>query len=173
MPSYKSTEANATDETDAPNHVEFINIAKDDAISWPIPTHRMYPSTVNTRMESTIIPFVYKSTEVNKTLMDVLNDQLGLLKGALVQKHALHYFSRSELFLHNCLSGLQVLLPGADTWKYVKLIPGHAICNLRDAIAIFSAGILHLNLHRVVPPLKKQVAYDHWSLIFFTCPGNK
>ncbi|THH21407.1 hypothetical protein EW146_g128 [Bondarzewia mesenterica] len=198
---YKSAGTNATDETGAPDRVEFINIAKDDAISWPTPTHRTYPSTVNARMESTIIPFVRKSMEVNNTVMAVLNDRLGLPKGALAQKHALHDFSGSEArcikssknmemsedkatlgahtdfgslsFLHNRLGGLQVLPPGADTWKYVKPIPGHAICNIGDAMAVFSAGILRSNLHRVVPPPKKQAAYDRWSLVFFTRPGNE
>lgn len=51
-------------------------------------------------------------------------------------------------------------------------IPGHAICNLGDAMAIFSGGILRSNLHRVVPPPKSQSGYDRWSLVFFTRPGN-
>ncbi len=74
--------------------------------------------------------------------------------------------SAQQAFLHNRLGGLQVLLPGTDEWKYVKVriqftsprhvglpfqpIPGHAICNIGDAMAIFSAGILRSNLHRVV-----------------------
>ena len=77
-------------------------------------------------------------------------------------------------FLHNRFGGLQVLPPGADDWKYVKVgqwfhsiqlpaawsswslvllfqpVPGHAICNLGDAMATFSAGVLRSNLHRVV-----------------------
>ncbi|THH18274.1 hypothetical protein EW146_g2677 [Bondarzewia mesenterica] len=177
MPSYKSAEANATDETGATDHVEFINIAKDDAISWPIPTHHMYPSTVSARMESTIILFVHKSIEVNKILMDMLNDRLGLPKGALMQKHALHDFSRSEARCIKSSKNIEMSEDKATLGAHTDFgslpISGHAICNLGDAIAVFSAEILRSNLHRVVPPPKKQAAYDHWSLVFFTCPGNK
>jgi isopenicillin N synthase-like dioxygenase len=75
-------------------------------------------------------------------------------------------YAGRQSFLHNRLGGLQVLPPGTDEWKYVKVgrcpcsnrvlglpfqpMPGHAICNLGDAMAIFSAGILRSNLHRVV-----------------------
>lgn len=57
--------------------------------------------------------------------------------------------------------------PGSDIWHYIRVcddfakricfltcvaqpIPGHAICNLGDAMSIFSGGILRSNLHRVV-----------------------
>ncbi|ETW77509.1 hypothetical protein HETIRDRAFT_436331 [Heterobasidion irregulare TC 32-1] len=197
---YKYAGANATDETGALDRVEFINVSKDDAISWPTPTHRTYPSTVNARMPSTIIPFVRKSLEVTNTILDVLNDRLGLPKGAIAKRHSLMEHSGGEArcikspknlemsadkatlgahtdfgslsFLHNRLGGLQVFPPGADGWKYVTPIPGHAICNLGDAMAIFSGGILRSNLHRVVPPPKQQAAYDRWSLVFFTRPGE-
>ena len=33
---------------------------------------------------------------------------------------------------------------------YEQPIPGHAICNIGDAMTIFSGGILRSNLHRVV-----------------------
>lgn len=47
-------------------------------------------------MESTIVPFVRKSLEVNQTLMDVFNDRLGLPKETLASKHTLEEFSGSE-----------------------------------------------------------------------------
>ncbi|TBU22663.1 Clavaminate synthase-like protein [Dichomitus squalens] len=198
---YKAAGANATDENGALDTVEFINVAKDDALAWPGKVHREYPSTVNARMESTIKPFVQKSLEVNYTLLDVLNDRLGLPKGTLAKQHPLEEPSGSEArciknppkpggiteeqaaigahtdfgslsFLHNRLGGLQVLVPGTDDWQYVKPIPGHAICNLGDAMTIFSGGILRSNLHRVVPPPKEQGKYERWSLVFFTRPGN-
>ena len=58
--------------------------------------------------------------------------------------------------------------PGSQEWLYVKVgishdsrsgvptehrtqpIPGYAICNVGDALAIFSGGILRSNLHRVM-----------------------
>lgn len=59
-------------------------------------THRTYPSTVNARMKSTVIPFVRKSRDVNLTLIGILNDQLGLPKGTLESKHAIDLHSGSE-----------------------------------------------------------------------------
>lgn len=76
-------------------------------------------------------------------------------------------------FLHNQLGGLQVLPPGSERWQYVRPMSGHAICNVGDALTIFSGGLLHSNMHRVVPPPGVQAAYDRWSLVFFTRPGNE
>ncbi|KAI0751908.1 Clavaminate synthase-like protein [Daedaleopsis nitida] len=198
---YKAAGANATDENGSLDTVEFINVSKDDALAWPEKVHREYPPTVNARMESTIKPFVQKSLAVNYTLLEVLNDRLGLPKGALARCHPLEEPSGSESrcikkppkpegiseaqaaigahtdfgslsFLHNGLGGLQVMVPGTNEWQYVRPIPGHAVCNLGDAMTIFSGGILRSNLHRVVPPPKEQGKYERWSLVFFTRPGN-
>ena len=94
--SYKYMGANITDERGTPDINEVINISKDDVISWPTPTHRTYPSTVNARMKSTIIPFVRKSLDVTNTLLDVLNDRLGLPKGAIAKRHSLMEYSGCE-----------------------------------------------------------------------------
>ncbi|TFY72151.1 hypothetical protein EVG20_g849 [Dentipellis fragilis] len=197
---YKYAGANAIDETGTKDAVEFINVSKDDALAWPESAHRTYPSTVNARMESTITPFVEKSLEVNNTLLRVLSERLGLPDGAIGARHLREKYSGSETrviksppqpeispdkatlgahtdfgsfsFLHNRLGGLQVLPPGSDGWKYVKPIPGHAICNIGDAMAIFSGGILRSNLHRVVAPPKAQKAFTRWSLVFFTRPND-
>ncbi|KII87176.1 hypothetical protein PLICRDRAFT_30612 [Plicaturopsis crispa FD-325 SS-3] len=198
---YKAAGANATDETGAKDTVEFINIAKDDALAYPTVARRTYPSTVNARMASTITPFVRKSLAVNETLLNVFNARLGLPPGALAARHSLEEHSGSEArciknpprpggiseekaaigahtdfgslsFLHNRLGGLQVLVPGTESWQYIKPIPGHAVCNLGDAMALFSGGILRSNLHRVVPPPGEQGHFERWSLVFFTRPGN-
>lgn len=34
--------------------------------------------------------------------------------------------------------------------QYLQPMPGYAICNLGDAMTIFSGGLLKSNLHRVV-----------------------
>ncbi|KAF8990930.1 Clavaminate synthase-like protein [Cyathus striatus] len=199
---YKKAGANAVDATGTLDTVEFINVSKDDALAWPSQAHRPYPPTVNNRMDSTIKPFVQKSLEVNNTILDVLNDKLGLPSGSLLKLHPPDEYSGSEArviknppnpnpnsgdvkqaigshtdfgslsFLHNRLGGLQVLVPGAESWQYVRPIPGHAICNVGDALSIFSGGILRSNLHRVVPPPKAQGYHERWSLVFFTRPGN-
>lgn len=93
---YKASGANAVDSTGRLDTVEFINIAKDDALAWPKQARRAYPSTVNSRMQSTVTPFVRKSLEVNNTLLDVLNDRLGLPAGMLLAKHPAEEFSGSE-----------------------------------------------------------------------------
>ena len=93
---YKAAGANATDEYGNLDLVEFINVAKDDALSWPKRTHRAYPPTVNERMESTIAPFVRKSVGVNNTLLAVFNQKLGLPEGALAKRHTLEEHSGSE-----------------------------------------------------------------------------
>lgn len=49
-------------------------------------------------------------------------------------------------------------------------LSGHAICNIGDALSVFSGGILQSNTHRVVPPPGTQGEYERWS--FFTRPGN-
>ncbi|EJD06909.1 Clavaminate synthase-like protein [Fomitiporia mediterranea MF3/22] len=75
-------------------------------------------------------------------------------------------------FLHNRLGGLQVLPPGNPDWHYILPIPGHAICNIGDALALLSGGILRSNMHRVVPPPGEQCRYARWSAVFFSRPAS-
>lgn len=93
---YKAAGANATDETGKPDMVEFINVAKDDALAWPKVARRSYPSATEARMASTIVPFIKKSLAVNNTLMEVFNEKLGLPEGTLAERHDLKEFSGSE-----------------------------------------------------------------------------
>ncbi|KAF4586406.1 hypothetical protein EYR38_010682 [Pleurotus pulmonarius] len=51
-------------------------------------------------------------------------------------------------------------------------LPGHVICNVGDALNLFSGGILMSSIHRVLPPPLAQSHHDRWSLVFFTRPGN-
>ncbi|KAJ3552763.1 hypothetical protein NM688_g3981 [Phlebia brevispora] len=198
---YKAAGASAVDEQGTLDTVELINVAKDDALAWPNKVHRDYPSTVNARMENTIKPFVQKSVEVNGLIIDILNDKLSLPKGTLASKHRLLESSGSEAraiknpprpggvddaktalgahtdfgslaFLHNRLGGLQVMPPGSHSWYYVKPLPGHAICNIGDALAVFSGGILRSNVHRIVTAPKEQAKYERWSTAFFTRPAD-
>ncbi|KZT27608.1 Clavaminate synthase-like protein [Neolentinus lepideus HHB14362 ss-1] len=187
---YKALGAMATDEHGTLDAVEFLNIAKDDVLSWPDPTHRTYPSTVEDKMESTIIPFVRKSLEINNLVLQTFNSKLGLPENTLLNLHSLKEPSGSEA---RCIKsppksrwlseqktaigahtdfGSLVLPPGSDQWYYIKPIPGLAVCNVGDALAIFSGGVLRSNLHRVVPPPGIQSALERWSLVFFTRPGN-
>ncbi|KAK0218517.1 hypothetical protein EDD85DRAFT_924174 [Armillaria nabsnona] len=163
---YKAVGSSAVDASGQQDTIEYINVSKDDALAYPNVIHCTYPSTVNERMESTIAPFATKSVQVNDTILEILNDKLGLQKGTLMNLHP------KDDFLHNRLGGLQVLPPGYKEWQYVKPTPGHAICNIGDALSLFSGGILRSNLHRVLPPPGPQSHLDRWSLVFFTRPGN-
>lgn len=96
MGRYKALGASAVDETGARDHAEYLNVAQDDALSYPIPARRAYPGPVNAHMKSTIIPFVRKSAEINLTLLGVLNDRLGLPEGTLANKHLIDRPSGSE-----------------------------------------------------------------------------
>jgi isopenicillin N synthase-like dioxygenase len=93
---YKFAGANATDASGALDSVEFINVSKDDALAFPAAVHRRYPPTVEERMDSAVRPFVRKSMEVNQTLMDILNDRLGLPQGCLAKLHTPEEHSGSE-----------------------------------------------------------------------------
>jgi len=193
---FKAPGACVVDASGRVDTATFLNVAKDDALAWPVQARRSYPSTVNARMASTIAPFVEKSLAVNNTLLNAFDEKLGLPKGTLLKKHPREEYSGSETrvlfspptldrqvigahtdfgslsFLHNRLGGLQVLVPGSETWQYVKPLPNHAICNLGDAMVIFSGGILKSNIHRVVNPPGAQGSLYRYSLVYFTRPGD-
>ncbi|KAG2022360.1 thymine dioxygenase [Coprinopsis cinerea AmutBmut pab1-1] len=195
---YKAAGANAVDATGEPDLVEFLNVSKDDVLAWPRPGKRSYPKPATDRTDSTIIPFFRKCMEVNAVLLGVFEEKLGLPSGTLARRHLDDEPSGSEAritctpptkdtecvaigghtdfgsltVLFNRLGGLQVLPPGSDHWQYVKPLAGHAICNVGDALTIFSGGILRSNLHRVLPPPGSQANSQRWSLAYFTRPGN-
>ncbi|KAI0686228.1 Clavaminate synthase-like protein [Earliella scabrosa] len=193
---YKAPGVQAIDENGTRDTIEFINVSRDDALAWPQVVHRTYPSAVSAHMASTIRPFVEKAQSVNGTLLAVFNERLGLPRGALAGLHRegdhssslarcirapphapdeklfipAHTDYGTLTFLHNRTGGLQVLPPGATEWHYVKPMPGYAICNVGDALNIFSGGILRSSIHRVVPPPGPQAAFERWTVAFFTRP---
>jgi len=147
--SYKAKGASAVDAEGNPDTVEWMNVSKDDALSYPKPARRTYPHTVNARMKSTITPFVQKSVDINDTILAIFNEKLGLPEGALDKLHTgsgefsgcetrvirnpaaglaadrmaigAHTDFGSLSFLHNRLGGLQVLPPGVEEWQHVKV----------------------------------------------------
>ncbi|KAF8890194.1 hypothetical protein BD779DRAFT_1671529 [Infundibulicybe gibba] len=202
---YKATGANVMDATGQRDTHELINIAKDDALAWPRVARRTYPAPVHHAMARVVAPFVQKSIAVTSTLINVLNNQLGLPSGTLARMHPVDARSGSEVrcirafpappsscggdagvklsngahtdfgslsFLHNRLGGLQVLVPGAEAWQYVRPIPGHAVCNIGDSLKILSGGILRSNLHRVAPPPGAQAHLERFSLVYFARPAD-
>ncbi|KAI5981657.1 hypothetical protein EDC04DRAFT_2885491 [Pisolithus marmoratus] len=198
---YKKIGGNAVDTSGLPDMVEFLNIAKDDVLAFPDVVHRTYPPMVTPAISSVVRPFVCKSLEVNNTILRIFTQRLGLPEGTLEELHTRNLPSGSEArvtrsppmpgkdtadrpaigahtdfgslaFLHNILGGLQVLLPGERQWRYVKPICGHAICNIGDALTVYSGGILKSSVHRVVPPPGAQGEHERWSLVFHTRPNN-
>ncbi|GAA5821170.1 hypothetical protein JCM10212_002574 [Sporobolomyces blumeae] len=67
--------------------------------------------------------------------------------------------------------GLQVLPPGTDKWQHIRPLPGHAVCNVGDTLAIYSGNIFKSNIHRVIPPPPPQDTFPRWSLVNFLRPG--
>ncbi|KAH9912913.1 uncharacterized protein BXZ73DRAFT_107149 [Epithele typhae] len=116
---------------------EFVNISKDDTHAWPAVARRTYPSAVNARMDSTITP-----------------------SGPLASLHKVEEFRappypgpQETTFLTAPTDfGSLVFPPRSDQWFCVKPLPGHATCNIGDALNIVSGGILRSNIHRVVKP---------------------
>jgi isopenicillin N synthase-like dioxygenase len=187
-------------DNNAPDLVEYISVAKDDALEYPQEVYRSYPSVIREHMTTAVAPFTRKMFPVATGLLQALNDRLGLPKTTISDMHEFeehsstesrvlragknpilkadestvgaHYDFSSLTILHHLSGGLQVLEPQSQTWKYIKPLPGHAICNLGYAMTILSGGILKAGLHRVVAPPGQQALHDRWALIFFLRPGN-
>ncbi|TFK96053.1 Clavaminate synthase-like protein [Pterulicium gracile] len=201
---YKAKGAYVTDSAGNVDNVEFFNVAIDDALSFPHVTHKRYPPVVNGRMEPTVRPFVIKTSEICKTLLEAFEGRLGLPDSSLCRLHFANETSSGEArctysvvrppldshsqnrvsllahtdfgsltVLHNHrVGGLQVLLPGSDEWKYIQPLPGHLICNIGDALSIFSGGILQSSLHRVVSPPGEQLTCERISVAMFLRPSR-
>ncbi|KAI6038494.1 hypothetical protein EDC04DRAFT_2868313 [Pisolithus marmoratus] len=170
----------------APDMTEFLNIAKDDVLAFPQVVHRTYPPMVTAAIPSILglpegtleelharglpsgsEPRIIRSPPMpgkdtaNRPVIGAHTDFGSLVRDLLTLR-----------FCTTFLGGLQVLLPGETQWRYVKPIPGHAICDIGDALAVFSGGILKSSIHRVVPPPGAQGEHERWSLVFFTRPNN-
>ncbi|KAF9002938.1 hypothetical protein BDQ17DRAFT_1305887 [Cyathus striatus] len=195
---YKALGTNVVDPSGTRDKSEFINISKDDAIVWPKQIHRSYPEPVDKKMDIVVRPFIQKSHHVATTILDVFNGKLGMKSGTLLSLHQLENISGDEAriikvpanipsnakalgehtdfgslsCLHNKLGGLQVLDPETNSWKYVKPLPGHVICNIGDALFILSGGILRSALHKVIAPPGVQSMYERWSLVYFSRPDD-
>ncbi|EMD39822.1 hypothetical protein CERSUDRAFT_92312 [Gelatoporia subvermispora B] len=198
---YKSPGANTIDDKGTGDLNEYIVIMKDDILAWPNVMHRAYPEPANAHMEGAIRPFSRKAIEVNLTVLNVLNEKLALPDGTLAGLHRPEVRSQDAVkfvnvqplfrtvsedtvlvpghtdygsltFLHNRLGGLQIQMPGSEGWLYVKPIPGHAVYNIGDAMAIMTAGLLRSCIHRVVLPPGEQSRYERQSLVYFTRPED-
>ncbi|TFK83382.1 Clavaminate synthase-like protein [Polyporus arcularius HHB13444] len=195
---YKSVGTNVIDEKGTRDTTEAMDVAQDDVLAYPEAVHHTYPVTVRENMDAVLRPFVEKSMDINMTFLSIMDDRLGMPQGTLASFNkpedvngstvrliraapalnpdaqtfvTAHTDFGSLTLLHNRLGGLQVLVPGVETWQYVKPLEGHIICNIGDALHFFTGGILRSNIHRVIPPPKEQVKLERWSLVFFTRPN--
>ncbi|CAA7263551.1 unnamed protein product [Cyclocybe aegerita] len=191
---YKAAGVSAVDPSVEPdcNTVEFLNVAKDDALAWPKEARRAYPRTANTHMESIIGPFVCNSLEINNLLLEIFNEKLNLWLGTLMERRKMEELSGSETrvirnpsttntnqaigshtdfgslsFLHNRLGGLQVLVPGSDSWQYVKLeaYPGPRHLQRRGRAGHLQGR--NSSLEPPPPPSGSQAGLERWSLVYF------
>ncbi|KAH8094719.1 Clavaminate synthase-like protein [Cristinia sonorae] len=193
---YKAKGKIVTDMNGTLDCSEFFNVAQDDALSWPAVIHRTYPEPITKGMRTVVTPFVRKSRDINFTLLSIFEDKLGLARGDLVRLHSpdetcggearcvktppnaqqagigAHSDFGTLSIVHNRLGGLQVMPPGTTEWLYIKPLPRHIVCNVGDALAIFSGGILRSSVHRVMPPPGDQARFARFSVAFFTRPGD-
>ncbi|GAA5829462.1 hypothetical protein JCM11251_005060 [Rhodosporidiobolus azoricus] len=92
---YKAAGANNVDAKGNLDTIQFINVAKDDALAYPEVKQRTYPPTVVERMD-TVTRFVRSSDDVLQKLMAVLEPRLGLPAGTLAALHKEGDISGSE-----------------------------------------------------------------------------
>jgi isopenicillin N synthase-like dioxygenase len=85
---YKALGAIITDKNGTADTAEFLNIAQDDALSWPQATHRTYPEIVNAHMEDTFVPFVRKSMVINNVFLSFFEKRLQLPPGTFGRLHS-------------------------------------------------------------------------------------
>ncbi|BGP38552.1 hypothetical protein JCM10450v2_002501 [Rhodotorula kratochvilovae] len=192
---YKKAGSTNVDAKGNVDTVQFINVAKDDALAYPEVRQRTYPPTVVERMD-TVTSFIRKSDNVLQTLMAVLEVRLGLPKGTLAALHKEGDISGSE---SRCIlkpaegekgflkegegedgnpaaaigahTDFGVLPPGSTQWQSIRPLPGHAVCNVGDTLSVYSGNIFKSNIHRVVPPPPPQNMHARWSLVYFLRPG--
>ncbi|GAA5873799.1 hypothetical protein JCM8547_005949 [Rhodosporidiobolus lusitaniae] len=92
---YKRAGANNVDAKGNLDTIQFINVAKDDALAYPEVRQRTYPRTVVERMD-TVTNFVRSSDNVLQKLMSVLEPRIGLPAGTFAKLHKEGDISGSE-----------------------------------------------------------------------------
>ncbi|KAK4053176.1 hypothetical protein OIV83_001911 [Microbotryomycetes sp. JL201] len=92
---FKAAGLNNVDKEGNKDTAYFINVAKDDAWHYPTVRQRTYPQPVMDNM-ATITDFTKRSNEVLLTLMEALEEPLGLPKGTFRPLHTPEKLSGSE-----------------------------------------------------------------------------
>ncbi|KAM0747741.1 Clavaminate synthase-like protein [Meredithblackwellia eburnea MCA 4105] len=92
---YKKAGSTNVDKLGNVDTVQFINVAKDDAVHYPTVRQRTYPSSCNKRMP-TIQGFINTSDEILLDLMGALEPLLDIPSGTLAKLHTKTDLSGSE-----------------------------------------------------------------------------
>lgn len=174
---YKKAGANATNAKGDRDLVEFFNIPSADTRHFDSAS---YPDFVQGRL-AIAQHFQVQADAVCRTIMNAMEQRLDLPSGSFDRLHDIENGDNSELRVikgapqrdlpperlfqsqhtdfgsitllsNRGIGGLQVCPPGSSEFLYIRPLDGHVVCNLGDAMTIFSGGILRSNIHRVVPP---------------------
>ena len=73
-----------------------MNVSKDDVLAFTNVVHRTYPAPTTAAIPGIVAPFVCKSLEINKTILRIFNEKLGLPDGTLDRLHSVEEHSGSE-----------------------------------------------------------------------------
>ncbi|TKA71604.1 hypothetical protein B0A49_10173 [Cryomyces minteri] len=193
---YKGYGDGVIDKEGTKDRNEFYNTSKDDILNQtdPLPAPQLLQPH-----RPLFSSFIHHSHAIVTLVLSILNTQLGLPARTLQSKHRLSAVSGDQVrfvkapaqpaedrqtalgehtdfgsvtVLFNRLGGLQVRLPGSGAWTFVQPLRGHAVVNLGDAVAKFTAGLLRSNIHRVVSPPGDQAAVARYSLVYFARPED-
>ncbi|KAL5503987.1 hypothetical protein ACEPAH_8059 [Sanghuangporus vaninii] len=159
---YKEIGVYATNEYGDPDNVEFINISREDALAYPEIVHRtLFEERLDLPMGALLRLHCHTDSSGSEARC-IKSSPIHVNRDSAIEKDMVALGAHTDFgslsFLHNRLGGLQVLPSGVSDWQYVLPIPGRAICNIGDALTIFSGGA--------------QRTHTRWSVVFFSRPGH-
>ncbi|KAI0550326.1 gibberellin 20-oxidase [Xylaria curta] len=85
--------------------------------------------------------------------------------------HIAHTDAGSLSFVFSNISGLQVLMPGIEEWRFIPPRVGCAIVNVGDSLQFLSRGALRSSLHRVVPHMDQE-AEEKYTVVYLLRPES-
>lgn len=142
--------------------------------------------------------FMHAGESVSLVLLAVIEEKLGLEKGALVELHGgrggsgaritmtpplknevteeqIHSAEHADFgtlaILFDNVGGLQFQAPGESNWQWMKPIEGYASINTGDFLRALTGGHVTSLAHRVLPPPGKQAAITRFSPVYFSRPN--
>ncbi|KAF9230268.1 hypothetical protein BU15DRAFT_69340, partial [Melanogaster broomeanus] len=170
-PGYKKAGSGAIDASGQPDAIEFITVAKDDALAFPRVALRTYPAPTTAAIP-TAVPHSSARPSFNYTVLRIFNEKLGLPEGTMDRFHDLEEYSGSEARVLRSppLPGKQSRIgrhwehtPTLDRlvqcnasryteWSYVKAPAWSCCLHNRRCLAIFREGSFGERPPRRPPP---------------------